>query len=174
MFQANDPLTVLIFIGSIMGAFIIAFILWYFRDVIFGVLGRIEKTAAEEIIESNLSRIRDYAREQNYNNASILIYQTFAIGAEYYLKVKRNSGETARELAMKVIGKEDIDAKSVNTLIATFEAARYSNRKISVQEFNDALRSLHRFLQVATEQPIIEDDISSGTVSRPEIETTTS
>ncbi|MFX1537904.1 MAG: DUF4129 domain-containing protein [Promethearchaeota archaeon] len=160
-----------VLIGSIFGAFAIGFIIWWFRDIFFG--SRIEKTHVEEIIEKNLSRIREYAREQNYKSATILIYQTFAIGAEYYLKTKRHAGETARELAMKVINKEDIDSRSVNTIIKIFESARYSNKDVSVQEFNDALRGLHRFLQVATEKPV-DDEMVSDISSGAEIETTVS
>ena len=81
------------------------------------------------------------------------MWQTFVIAAEGFIGMIRSPTQTAREMAMAMMARGTIDAGAVNSIVTVFEKARYSTVPISVEEFNQGLNGLHRFLQVVTSLP---------------------
>ncbi|MFQ5977671.1 MAG: DUF4129 domain-containing protein [Candidatus Heimdallarchaeota archaeon] len=148
--MAIDPLLII----AIVGAFGIGFAVWYFRESIIPQKAR--KTITEAQIEERLVQIRQLARQQNFRDASLLMWDTFRIGARDFLGVQRGPAQTARDLGMAVMTRSAgaLDPQSLNNIVSVFEKARYSNVPMTITEFNDALSGLHTFLQVATAMAI--------------------
>lgn len=137
-------------IALIAVSFAIGFAIWYFRESI--LPQKVRKTITEAQIEERLVQIRQLARQQNFREASLLMWDTFRIGARDFLGVQRGPSQTARDLGMNVMTNTGgaIDPQSLNNIVTVFEKARYSNVPMTITEFNDGLSGLHTFLQVAT------------------------
>lgn len=144
--MAINPLLIILIVVS----FGVGFAVWYFREDIFKKRAR--KTITEAQIEERLVQIRQLARQQNFREASLLMWDTFRIGARDFIGVTRAPAQTARDLGMAVMTRTGggIDPQSLNSIVTVFEKARYSNVPMTITEFNDALSGLHTFLQVAT------------------------
>ncbi|MHA2272928.1 MAG: DUF4129 domain-containing protein [Candidatus Hodarchaeales archaeon] len=144
--MAIDPLLIILVVGG----FGIGFAVWYFRESIMPQKAR--KTITEAQIEERLVQIRQLARQQNFRDASLLMWDTFRIGARDFLGVQRAPAQTARDMGMAVMTRSGggLDPQSLNNIVSVFEKARYSNVPMTITEFNDALSGLHTFLQIAT------------------------
>lgn len=141
-----DPIMIMLVVIS----FGVGFAIWYFREDLF--TKRTRKTITEAQIEERLVQIRQLARSSHFRDASLLMWDTFRIGARDFIGVTRAPAQTARDLGMAVMTRTGgaIDPQSLNSIVTVFEKARYSNVPMTITEFNDALSGLHSFLQVAT------------------------
>ncbi|MFW9915363.1 MAG: DUF4129 domain-containing protein [Candidatus Thorarchaeota archaeon] len=148
--MAIDPLLIILVVGG----FGIGFAVWYFRESL--MPQRARKTITEAQIEERLVQIRQLARQQNFRDASLLMWDTFRIGARDFLGVQRAPAQTARDMGMAVMTRSGggLDPQSLNNIVSVFEKARYSNVPMTITEFNDALSGLHTFLQIATAMAI--------------------
>ena len=146
MMQVNTGLFIIVGIIFVVAGFLI----YYYRDYLpIGPSKKRKKSNTDAIIEERLDRIRQLARQHDYNNASILVWQTFNDAAEGFLSMTREPNQTARQYGLSLMAFEGITPETVEPLYALFETARYSRDPVSLQEFNAGLTGLHRFLQLA-------------------------
>ncbi len=140
-----DPLLLV----SIILAGAIGFMAWYFK--LWTYFSRSQKKTITEVeIEARLVQIRQLARQQQFREAAMLMFQTFLIATEGFLFIGRPPTQSARQFCMGLISRGDVDPASIMAIATVFEKARYGQSPLTIQEFNDGLSGLHRYLQVVT------------------------
>ncbi len=129
--------------------FIISAVAYYYRDTIrqlyeerFGVP---KKTIVQQQIENEIVKMRKLCREQNFKEASIVMWQTLQKAAMGYLGLRRNPTQTARQFTVQLISSHPT-AANLKPVVTLYERARYSDLPISKQEFDQANTAFTRFL----------------------------
>ncbi len=129
--------------------FIIAAVAYYYRDALrelynerFGVP---QKSIIQQQIENDLVRMRQLSREQNFKEATIVMWQTLQKAAAGYLGMRRAPAQTPRQFTVQIIAANPT-ASNLRSVVTLYERARYSDLPISGHEFNQAFAAFHQFL----------------------------
>ena len=129
--------------------FIVAAVAYYYRDSLrelyqerFGIP---QKTVIQQQIENDVVRMRLLAREQNFKDATIVMWQTLQKAALGHLGIRRAPTQTPRQFIVQLIS-ADPSATNLRSVVTLYERARYSDLPISGHEFNQALAAFHQFL----------------------------
>ena len=122
----------------------------------------------DQLFNDVMSDVRIYAQRQDYKGAVITSFQGFADIASQLLNLTRAIYETGREFGMKVAEKANVSKEVVDEYLTSFEIARYTDREITYDEYEEAMQRLDICFRGMREQGIvaIEQERTKGKAKR--------
>jgi len=115
-----------------------------------------------------MSDVRIFAQQQDYKGAVITSFHGFTDIASRLLNLTREVYETGREFGMKVAEQANISKEVVDEYLTSFEIARYTDREITYDEYEEAMQRLDICFRGMREQGIvaIEQERTKGKAKR--------
>ncbi|MHA1685887.1 MAG: DUF4129 domain-containing protein [Candidatus Heimdallarchaeaceae archaeon] len=109
----------------------------------------------DQLFNSIMSDTRIYAQRQDYKGAVIASFMGFANIAEQLMNLTRPPYETAREFGDKVAAEANISKEVIDEYLTSFEIARYTDREITFEQYEEAMQRLDICFRGIREQGIV-------------------
>lgn len=109
----------------------------------------------DQLFNSIMSDTRVYAQRQDYRGAVISSFMGFATIAEQLMNLVRPPYETAREFGEKVATEANISKEVIDEYLTSFEIARYTDREITYEQYEEAMQRLDICFRGIRDQGIV-------------------
>ncbi|NHJ33317.1 MAG: DUF4129 domain-containing protein [Asgard group archaeon] len=98
-----------------------------------------------------MKKIKETEKAKDYRRAIVLCFRAFELISMQELGILSARGQSPRELARLVASTQRIPNRDITMLVMRFEEARYSDHKITKNQFNHTIQALEN-VQLALKQ----------------------
>ena len=127
---------------------------------------RQQKKTLNQLFNKAMSDIRIFEQRQDYKGAVIAAFGGLTAIARNLINLTRAPYQTGREFGMLVAEKASISVEVMDDFLSSFEIARYTERDINYDDYQQAIQRLDICFRGIREQGVILEQAASSKSSK--------